>query len=1037
MYRQLPKRLLATSAYSRADTLSKYPIGLKLHGYSIQQVQPIDEFSIVAVKLKHDKTGLEHLHLDAPTDKNNVFLIALKTNPPDATGVPHILEHTTLCGSHKYPVRDPFFKMLNRSLSNFMNAMTGHDYTYYPFATTNPKDFDNLMDVYLSSVFEPLLTYQDFMQEGWRLEQKDITDAKSPIEFKGVVYNEMKGNCSNSSYLFWIKFQEAIYASLNNSGGDPSKITDLQYEDLIDFHAKNYHPSNARTFTYGNFPLIQHLEKLNSFYGGFGKRMAKLDVKKPIFELKPSDSPYLVEVSGPVDTMSTKPPAEQFKSSITWYLGNPLDESKQYELFKWKALSTLLLDGHSAPFYQELIETGYGEDFSANVGLDLTTAMTSFSIGLNNLSREKVDALPNKVNEILTKKVLPELEKGSNSIFNERVEAILHQLELSFKKHKPDFGLGLLSSLVPSWVNGLDPVNNLRVERILLRFKDDYENEGLKMFTEMLRTTLLNDSAPQFRFTMTPDEQFNEKTIAEENGRLERFVGKLDEEDKKIIFDRSQALLEKQQEEEDVSVLPTLTVNDIARKGDFHELAFSPLGSNGNKIQKRVTNTNDLVYVTAAKDLAYLPSELYKYMPVFNTCLLNLNGTKKNSITEIENKIQKTTGGISFSTSAKTDPFNIGNTKMKFVMSGMALKNNSENIYDLWYDIVKNTKFESEDTAVVDKLAILIKNLAQNQLNMIADRGHSYANAYSNAQLTPTKYINDVMGGIEQVKLVAELNEKLDSQGKDFLKTDLLPILKSIQEYVVSGRTTDGPTGFNYNIVADQASVSENEGLIEKFDSKITDSESKTHGNALADVVKAFTPGINQKTILNAPFGVGYAALANLGSGYNTKDGATLQVLSQLMTFKHLHSVIREANGAYGGGLSFDGLGGTLNFFSYRDPNAIDSVKAFENAANVAKQKLESGKWTEKDLQEAKLAIFQSVDAPSHVSSQGSLFFLEGISDEMRQERRERFLDVTLQDLQEVNEKYLVNAKNNVATVIGDAGSFGEAANSWDVKNLS
>ena len=183
-----------------SPNLDKYPVGLKLHGYEVTQTSPIPEFSLTAVSLKHTESGATHLHLDSPNDSNNVFLIAFKTNPPDNTGVPHILEHTTLCGSKKFPVRDPFFKMTNRSLSNFMNAMTGHDYTFYPFATTNSKDFENLMDVYLSSVFEPQLNHTDFLQEGWRIENQNVHDISSKLEFKGVVYNEMKGQYSNSAY---------------------------------------------------------------------------------------------------------------------------------------------------------------------------------------------------------------------------------------------------------------------------------------------------------------------------------------------------------------------------------------------------------------------------------------------------------------------------------------------------------------------------------------------------------------------------------------------------------------------------------------------------------------------------------------------------------------------------------------------------------------------------------------------------------------------------------------------------------------------
>lgn len=1021
-------RLLTT----QAEVLGKYPVGLTVHGFSIEDVQPIPEFSLVAVQLKHAKTGLQHLHLDSPGDRNNVFSVALKTNPPNRSGVPHILEHTTLCGSYKYPVRDPFFKMLNRSLSNFMNAMTGHDYTYYPFATTNRRDFDNLMDVYLSSVFEPLLTYEDFLQEGWRLEQSDMSDKNSDIEFKGVVYNEMKGQYSNSSYLFWIQYQEAIYPSLKNSGGDPAKITDLQYEDLVDFHAQNYHPSNARTYTYGSFPLTEHLRKLDEFYSPFGKRKSRNEVKKCIFDTQPQKNVHNVEVSGPVDPMSSKPVEEQYKSLVTWYLGNPLEEGRQYEIFKWKALNSLLCDGHSSPFYQELIETGYGEDFSPNSGLDQTTALLAFTIGLSNLSEAKTRELGTKITSILKEKVLPELAKGKQSIFHERVGAILHQLELGFKKDRPEFGLGLLNSIVPSWVNGTDPVTPLHVEAILKQFKQDYEENGLGIFEKMLQP-LLDESSKRFVFTMKPEVDYNDKLTLEESERLQKKVENLTQEDKDTIFQRNQDLLNKQQQPADVSVLPTLTMDDIPRRGDFYDLSFSALAS-ADKVQKRVVNTNDLVYLTATKDLSYVPERLYKYLPIFSTCLTNLAGTDSTPITELENRIQQRTGGISFSVSAKTDPYNIGNTQMKFVMSGMALCENSSSVYDLWLEILTRTNFSADD-AVVDKLHTLVRNLAQNQLNLISDRGHSYANAYGNAQLTPTKKIGDLLGGIEQVKLVLELNKKLDEQGKDYLKNDVLPILQEIQQLITRGVTEGGEKGFNYSIVADKDGVSANESLIEKFDSAITGTDLQAHPNELSNFVSGFSPAKPNKSILNFPFQVGYASLAKLGSTYTSKDGAALQVLSQIMTFKHLHSVIRESNGAYGGGLNYDGLGGTLNFYSYRDPNAIKSAKAFAESFSTAQKNLSDGKWDAKDLQEAKLAIFQSVDAPSHILSQGSALFLEGISDEMRQERRERFLDVSLQDLQNVNEKYLGTGDQDIYTVIGDAQALG-AGPEWEVRQI-
>ncbi|KAG8138805.1 hypothetical protein E2320_001597 [Naja naja] len=228
-------------------------------------VTVVPEFSLTAVKLNHDETGAQYLHV-AREDSNNLFSVQFRTTPMDSTGVPHILEHTVLCGSERYPVRDPFFKMLNRSLSTFMNAFTASDYTLYPFSTQNPKDFQNLLSVYLDAVFFPSLRLLDFWQEGWRLEHESPADPRSPLTFKGVVFNEMKGAFADNERVFSQHLQNKIlpdhtYAVV--SGGDPLKIPDLSWEQLKHFHATHYHPSNARFFTYGNFPLELHLKQIH------------------------------------------------------------------------------------------------------------------------------------------------------------------------------------------------------------------------------------------------------------------------------------------------------------------------------------------------------------------------------------------------------------------------------------------------------------------------------------------------------------------------------------------------------------------------------------------------------------------------------------------------------------------------------------------------------------------------------------------------------------------------------------------------------
>ncbi|CAK9439294.1 uncharacterized protein LODBEIA_P34860 [Lodderomyces beijingensis] len=1033
-------RYYATYAASRTNStldqrlISKYPPGHQTHGFEILQTAPVPEFSLVAVLLKHQHTGAQHLHLDNPQDHNNVFSIAFKTNPPDSTGVPHILEHTTLCGSTKFPVRDPFFKMTNRSLSNFMNAMTGHDYTFYPFATTNRKDFENLMDVYLSSVLSPLLKSQDFLQEGWRLENADVADAKSALEFKGVVFNEMKGQYSNTMYYFYIKFLESIYPSLNNSGGDPLKMTSLSYEGLVSFHANNYHPSNSKTFTYGNLPLDDHLKRLDEYYRGFDKRVCNVDVKQPIFFASTNggekQSTYDVTVKGPVDTMVNKDISHQFHSSVTWYLGNPLEPRMHYELFKWKILGSLLFDGHGSPFYQELIEGGYSEDFSANSGLDSTTALFSFTVGLNFLTKEKVDRLEAKILAILQNKVVPELQ-NPQSVYHERVKALLHQIEIGFKKHKPDFGFGLLSALVPSWVNGVDPINQLKVEEICDIFKREFEQSGLSMFEKMLNESLLNSKTPKFKFTMEPQQDFSKVVADKEASNLKQKVEQLTTEDKESIYNRNLKLLESQAQEEDASVLPTLTMEDIAKQGDFYSIMHSNMDN--TTVAKRIVDTNGLVYVYALKDIPYLPTKYYKYLPLFNSCLTNLAGTTTTTTTELETKIQMYTGGIGFGAKASTNPYNINEMKLQYSLSGAALKQNASYVYNLWHEILTETKLDAEED-VIDKLSTLIRNLAQNQINNIADRGHSYACGESNAKLTPAKYVGELMNGLPQVQLIMEMNSKLEESGKEYLANELLPILREIRRYVLRGQ-------FRYRIVGDESIVKENEPLIAKFDHGISLSSSSTTtpppkpeaaARGLAELLDNFNYNHRtEKQLINLPFQVGYSSLAKRGAAYSTKDGAALQILSQLYTFKTLHSKIREQNGAYGGGLNFDGLGGTLNFYSYRDPNAVKSIETFESTFAYGLD----ANWSDKDLTEAKLRVFQSVDAPINIASQGATSFFEDISDELRQQRRENFLSTTNSDLVDVAQRYLVGEPQNIITVIGDQELL-KVDDSWKVRNL-
>ncbi|GMM29889.1 Cym1 protein [Martiniozyma asiatica (nom. inval.)] len=966
------------------SSLKKYSVGAKVAGYAIERVVPVPQFGLTAVELKHTSTGAQHLHVDRQ-DSNNVFGIVFKTNPPNGTGLPHILEHTTLCGSEKYPVRDPFFKMLNRSLSNFMNAMTGHDYTFYPFATTNRKDFENLMDIYLDATLHPILSLEDFYQEGWRLEHAETRDQSSELKFKGVVYNEMKGQVSDSSYYFWIKFQEAIYPSLNNSGGDPTKITNLVHEDLVEFHSTRYHPSNAKTFTYGDLPLSAHLEKINQAFIPFGKRKAKNIIKEPI----KLDSNKYFEISGPLDPML--PSDEQYKSSLTWYAGNPTDI---YDSFLLKVVSNLLMDGHSSPLYQKLIESGVGSDFTINTGADSMTAMNLFTIGLSGLTKEKLNNLEKTIID-----ALKDVQKiGFSDV---KVKALIHQLQLSKKVESSQFGLNILSSIVPGWVNNVDPISTIDWDSIVIKFNKEYSEKGDEIFKDILSKYILNK--PYFHYVMKPDQSLSEKIQEEENSRLKQKILELEEDDKKAIYERGVRLLEKQEEKEDLSCLPTVNVSDIGREAQFvrinHQL------KNNIQYQTRLSSkTNGVSYFRATKSISAteLDPKYIKYLPLFSSALTNL-GTKDKTMADLEDEIKLYTGGLNTGFSAHSSPDDPTKSFLKMNLSSAALNANYDQMMNLWRQLLIETDFTN-----LPKLTTLVKSMTSDTLSELVSSGHSYARSAAIGKLSTTGFINDTLNGIKNIQFLKELSQ-IEANGK--LEEEIIPILQHIKNQLLGKESS----GFKYALTTSRQNISMEEESIFKFNESLKfkpfDQISYEPNCGLGVEMASL------KSFVQIPSQVSFTGSAINGPGYTTKDAASLQVLSQLMTFKYLHSEIREKGGAYGAGASFDALNGILSFYSYRDPKPWESINIFKKAEDMIKKGIESGEIGESELEQAKLSIFQRVDAPKSVREEGLAEFHYGIDEEMKQERREDLLDCELADVLNVS----INEKSS-DVVIGEEG---------------
>ncbi|RYC59470.1 hypothetical protein CHU98_g6744 [Xylaria longipes] len=999
-------------AAKRAVTeLSQYPKpGEKLHGFTLLRTKHVPELELTALHLKHDKTGADYLHI-ARDDSNNVFSIGFKTNPPDDTGVPHILEHTTLCGSEKYPIRDPFFKMLPRTLSNFMNAFTASDHTFYPFATTNAQDFQNLMSVYLDATLHPLLKKTDFTQEGWRIGPENPQTAEadgeanpedSKLVFKGVVYNEMKGQMSDAGYLFYIRFQDHIFPSINNSGGDPQKITDLTYEQLKKFHAEHYHPSNAKLMTYGDMPLADHLREIDAQMSAFERIQADIEHKQPI-DL--SNGPRTVKVFGPVDPLAD--PDKQYKTSVSWIAG---DTSDVVESFSVALLSSLLMDGYGSPLYKGLIESGLGTDFSPNAGYDGSAATGIFSVGLTGVNESNVETVKSEVQRILRDVRDKGFERG-------KIDGYLHQLELSLKHKTANFGMSVLQRLKGKWFSGTDPFDSLAWNDTVAAFEARLAQGGY--LESLIDKYLMNDNT--LTFTMAPSESYSTELAKEEEERLALKIAQATEEAggeeaaRKFFEQRELELLVEQNKSntQDLSCLPSVHVGDIPREKEPVIVRDEIL--NGTKIQWREAPTNGLTYFRAINTFENLPDELRALIPLFTDSIMRL-GTKDMTMEQLEDLIKLKTGGVSVSYMTTPSPTNFHQASEGLVLRGMALDRNVPEMFDLLRKLILETNFDSPEAAL--RIRQLLQASADGIVNDIASSGHAYARRYAESGLTRDAYLTEQVSGLSQVKLITSLAGRPESDQLE----DVISKLKQIQAIALAG------SNMRTALTCGPDSAPANSSALTQFMS------SRASQSITFPASSKQFPARDIKAFFPLPYQVYYGSLALPTVSYTSPDGAPLQILAQLLTHKHLHHEIREKGGAYGGGAYMKGLEGLFGFYSYRDPNPQNTLSIMRNAGRWAVDK----QWSSQDLEEAKISVFQGVDAPKSVNTEGMLRFVSGITDEMQQNRREQLLDVTKDQVREVAQKYVVEAlakQSEQTAFLGKKQDWVD--NSWTVREIN
>lgn len=982
-------RLCARQASSKARSAARALMpGDTVSGYTVKKVVEVPDFYMTTVMLEHDKTGAQHMHA-AREDEDNAFSVMFRTTPLDSTGVPHILEHTVLCGSQQFPVHDPFFKMLSRSLATFMNALTAYDWTMYPFSTQNPQDFRNLMSVYLDAVFRPLIRELDFCQEGWRLEHEDPKDPSSPLTFKGVVYNEMKGVFSSSQNIYSTAALNQLLPSHTYGicfGGDPKYIPDLTWKQLKDFHATHYHPSNARFFTYGNFPLVQHLDYINGYLKNFDKISANTTVpNEPRWS-----APRQYAITCPPDPMAPDPD-KQTTVSVSFLLSDITDI---FEQFTMQIVCNLLTDGETSPFYNSLLASNIGSDYAPITGYQGNTKEGSYSIGLQGIKKSDVG----KVTRIIDQTFDQVLLEGFDQT---RIEALLHRIELGQKHQTNNFGFHMAIGLASVWNHDADPVQLIQVGEHVQRFREMLA-ENPHILQDKVQEYFKNNPH-RLTLTMNSDPDYLAKQTAQEKERLAKKVVALTDADCEHIKQRGLELLEKQMAKEDLSCLPSLKVSDIDPK--IKPERVETTNCSGISLQYSKQPTNGVTYIRMMSGLQTLHPDLMPLVPLFCDIITSI-GAGERDYRWMSLQQELYTGGMKAGTHVACHHSDPSSMQQAIRFSSHCLERNLGKMLLLWGLI-----FNSPDFADKDRLTTLIRMSASDLASSVSQAGHNFAMIRSASSLTPAAALGELFGGMSQVSLMKRVAET----------SDLSDVVKKLQQIASCVLTKEN---LRMSVNATPEAMADTVKEIEKFVGGLRGKPKQ------ADVYTQIKEsGCSCCAVqFELPFSVNYVGRSFPTVPFAHPDGPALSVLAKLLSRSFLHREIREKGGAYGSGaVSGDGV---FSFFSYRDPHSTQTLGVFENSLQWAA----SGQFTQLDLDQAKISVFQMTDKPVTPGNQGMRHFMDDITDEMRQTFRDHLFAVSKEDITHVTRQYLADSNIPSGTCcLGPANEVFKKDNKWTV----
>jgi hypothetical protein len=954
------------------DALSA--VGHTYKNFVITKYLPIDELQSTLIELVHEPTGAIVLHI-ANNDPENVFCLSFQTLPDSSNGAPHILEHTVLCGSKKYPVKDPFFAMTRRSLNTFMNAFTGQDFTCYPASSQVEKDFYNLLEVYLDAVFHPELKKLSFLQEGHRLE---LGGKDGPLQFQGVVYNEMKGAMTSSESRLWQAIAKHLTPNLPyayNSGGDPKEIPNLSYEELIEFHRIFYHPSRCLFYFYGNLPLAKHLDFIeqNTLQGA--KKLS------PLAPLKPQ--PRYTQAITAMDAYpiaSTESPENKAEISFSWLTAHL---SHQSDVLALCLIECLLMETDASFLKKSFLKSGLCKEAESNIDVEMSEV--PFVIVCKGCD---------PVNEPKLKKLLfTQLKKlAAKPIDPELIEAALHQLE--FQRTEIDgeggpFGLSLFMRAGLIKQHGSEPEHALQIHTLFAELRDRLKDPAY--LSDVIRKYLI-ENQHFVSLTLAADPTLEKKEKEEEQKRLEAIGKKLTKEQKKHLQKQSEELLKYQEsiEHQSLDCLPKVTLKDVPRKArDFplthHDLKAFDLFSHD-------CFTNQIVYADLLFDLPHIEAEDFPLLSLLVKLWTEL-GCGGRTYEETLQFMQAHTGDIDAHLALHISAADPNVLKPAFSLRGKALGRKAGSFFRLLTDFAKGPNFSDEAriTEWIGQHATELEHrLTSNALN--------YAVQTSLSGDSTASWIFNQWHGLPYYRLVKDLAKKKKGAWIDRFAPLAKKVISSSKPHLIlacSQEQTDKLLAHHF------------------YDLGNLDLPSKApvwKGNY------SIPPVPSQARLISSP--VAFTAMGLRTSAYADPGVAELMISTELLGNVILHKEIREKGGAYGSGASYSPTTGNYHLYSFRDPHLARTIDTFRAAI----EKIGTGGFSERELEEAKLGIVAAIDTPVPPGGRAIVayaWYRSGRTLEDRQKLRGQLLSCTKEQVMHAVQKKLAHHPATLVTLIG------------------